>query len=304
MTASRQWIVDEKSPKGLKDVLESMNVDEAALSDGRVFVARLRVSDAALRLKQGDMVEVYAPAPRTVVHGEARILEIRQGIVAAFKPAGMPTVADHSGVTRSLQAFVAQHVKAKKVKDVHATSRLDVGVSGVVLFATTAAAREMLQAARDRGAYQRHYVALASTAPNPPIGVAEEAIGKAADPRLRMVGGASPAESRTRYETIARSPRGALLSVEPITGRTHQIRVHMAHHGAPLLGDVAYGGVSSFVMPSGSVKAIDRIALHASWVMVERRSRGRLWLLLLLKCQPCGWLWAACRRRGKRRSSH
>jgi 23S rRNA-/tRNA-specific pseudouridylate synthase len=67
----------------------------------------------------------------------------------------------------------------------------------------------------------------------------------------------------------------------------------MAHHGAPLLGDVAYGGVSSFVMPSGSVKAIDRIALHASWVMVELEGAKKPWKVVAPVAPEMSALWMA-----------
>jgi len=60
-----------------------------------------------------------------------------------------------------------------------------------------------------------------------------------------------------------------MIAAEPQTGRTHQIRVHLAERGAPLLGDPAYGGKRSVVLPSGSVRETARIALHAAWVQLE-----------------------------------
>jgi len=57
-----------------------------------------------------------------------------------------------------------------------------------------------------------------------------------------------------------------LLALAPLTGRTHQLRVHCTAHGLPLLGDRAYGGASRFISDSGAVTALDRIALHAAWV--------------------------------------
>ena len=60
-----------------------------------------------------------------------------------------------------------------------------------------------------------------------------------------------------------------MLSVEPITGRTHQIRVHASHAGAPLLGDRDYGGPTRWTLKSGKSVTLDRIALHCARVTVE-----------------------------------
>ena len=76
-----------------------------------------------------------------------------------------------------------------KPRQLHPTSRLDVGVSGVVLFALTKAASKRLLAARERGDYLRHYVALAARAPAPCEGSWAWAIGRARDPRKRRVDG-------------------------------------------------------------------------------------------------------------------
>jgi 23S rRNA pseudouridine955/2504/2580 synthase/23S rRNA pseudouridine1911/1915/1917 synthase len=59
-----------------------------------------------------------------------------------------------------------------------------------------------------------------------------------------------------------------MLAVAPVTGRTHQIRVHAAHAAAPLLGDRAYGGPARVTLPSGRVLPLGRIALHAARVVV------------------------------------
>jgi 23S rRNA pseudouridine955/2504/2580 synthase/23S rRNA pseudouridine1911/1915/1917 synthase len=91
-----------------------------------------------------------------------------------------------------------------------------------------------------------------------------------------MVGGAESVASVTRYDTIATQAGGTLLAVEPQTGRTHQIRVHMAHVGAPLMGDELYGGSRAVVLPSGSVRRLGRVALHAAWVQVQA-SKGQPW---------------------------
>jgi 23S rRNA pseudouridine1911/1915/1917 synthase len=151
----------------------------------------------------------------------------------------------------------------------HPTSRLDRDVSGVVVFACTQDAARRLVRARAEGVYARHYVALVANAPSAEGGTWDAPIGRARDPRLRAVGGRDAIEATTRYLVCARASSGAaLLAVSPVTGRTHQIRVHAAHAGAPVIGDRAYGGPSRFTLASGRVVEPRRIALHAARVVV------------------------------------
>jgi 23S rRNA-/tRNA-specific pseudouridylate synthase len=132
---------------------------------------------------------------------------------------------------------------------------LDRGVSGVVVFALTDAARDSLQNARTSGQYFRRYVAISSKTPSPAEGEWTAPIdGK---------------PSRSRYRVVAAAPRGALLHVEPVTGRTHQIRIHASGAKAPLLGDTKYGDSRTLVMPTGKVLPLERIALHCAHVRVE-----------------------------------
>ena len=65
---------------------------------------------------------------------------------------------------------------------------------------------------------------------------------------------------------MARTERASLLAITPITGRTHQIRVHASFAKAPLLGDVAYGASARITSSTGAIRELDRIALHCAWV--------------------------------------
>jgi len=160
----------------------------------------------------------------------------------------------------------------REPRDLFAISRLDVGVSGVLLIALGSLARERMLAERARGALARRYVALACGVPEPAVGDWREALGKGS-PGKRTVGGRDERSAHTHYRVIASAaavaqglPATAMLSLSPVTGRTHQLRVHAGAHGAPLLGDRKYGGPPRMTGADGSVTAFAQVLLHAAWV--------------------------------------
>jgi 23S rRNA-/tRNA-specific pseudouridylate synthase len=233
-----------------------------ALADGRVFVDGRRALEAELPIAAGALVEVYSA--RRVIAQELRVLGRWGGLAAVEKPPGLATEPDHSGIANTVIAHAAELFAVRR-DEVHACSRLDVGVSGVVLIALDGEARRAVAAWREQGKLQRRYVALAASVPSPTFGVWRGAIGRARGSR-RSVGGADARPAETRYAAVASTPRGALLGLEPVTGRTHQLRVHAAHAGSPLYGDATYGGPRKIVRTDGSVEALARVALHAAWV--------------------------------------
>jgi 23S rRNA pseudouridine1911/1915/1917 synthase len=261
-----RWIVRPGDGRTVGEVLARAGADGRALGDGRVFVGLRRVRSADQPLHPGDEVNVAPPhAERTE---PARILFHDDDLVAADKPTGIPTIADHAGSAHALVAAVARALGVDEAR-VHPTSRLDRDVSGVVVFALTPAAAERMLRARREGAYDRRYVALATRAPHPDRGTWDAPVGRARDPRLRAVGGRDPVVATTRFAVTASVASGvAMLAVAPVTGRTHQIRVHASHAGSPLLGDRSYGGPTRVTLPTGRVLEPRRIALHAARVVV------------------------------------
>ncbi|MGH7268981.1 MAG: RluA family pseudouridine synthase [Polyangiaceae bacterium] len=248
------------------DVLARAGADDRAVLDGRVFVGRRRVRHAGEAIHEGDVVEIAAEreSPDAVV-----VLAQSQDLVAVDKPAGIPTIADHAGSAHALLALAARALGIDAAR-IHPTSRLDRDVSGVVVLALTKAAAERLSRARKEGTYDRRYVAVASRAPEPASGAWTTPIGRAQrSPRLRAANGRDAVPASTRYAVCARASGGeVMLSLAPLTGRTHQIRVHAAHAGAALVGDRAYGGPARVTLASGRVLEPARIALHALRVVV------------------------------------
>jgi 23S rRNA pseudouridine1911/1915/1917 synthase len=257
----KRWVVGEGDGPNVDAIVGRSGDDARAIDEGRVFVGPRRAKRGD-PVRVGDEVIIH-PEDRTEV--EIHVLHHGEGLLAVDKPAGISTIPDQHGAEGSL-LFRAARRAAVAPETLHATSRLDRGVSGVVVFVESARARERVQAARASGAYDRRYVALTAKAPSPRKGAWDEPIGRARDPKKRMVRGRDATNAVTRYEVAGETPLASMLRVEPVTGRTHQIRVHASHAGVPLLGDRDYGGARTIVLPTGKVLAFERIALHCAEV--------------------------------------
>lgn len=206
------------------------------------------------------------PAAELVVIAEYR------GLLFVDKPSGLQTEPDARHKDTLVTRIATQ--LGLPVAEIHALSRLDTAVSGVVTLGLTTEARRLVNEWRERGQFRRRYVALASgAAASAGAGVWSESIGRGSG-NLRRVGGQRPELAHTDFALIESSPlfghsspkQVQLLALSPRTGRTHQLRVHAAAHGLPLLGDRAYGGISRLSSETGNVRSLDRIALHAAWV--------------------------------------
>lgn len=189
------------------------------------------------------------------------------------KPAGLPTTSPDG---RNCLAWTVANELDRGAPHAHPSSRLDRDVTGVVFFARTDRGIQHLLAARAANAYLRSYRALVSPAPSTsegrwtwPIAVAPR------DRRLRVAleegqRGERMQEASTRFSLLATRGHAAWLAVAPETGRTHQIRVHAARAGAPIVGDVDYGGARRLVLADGRVLAAPRVMLHCREVSVPR----------------------------------
>lgn len=156
----------------------------------------------------------------------------------------------------------------------HLVHRLDRDTSGVILAAKTKPAAGFLGKAIQNRKLTKTYLALVETPPPQDQGVIRRALLRQEIGResfMRAVPddtpGAQPSESR--YHVLAKSERGAMVELEPHTGRMHQLRVHMADLGCPLVGDVRYGGALTF-----AGRKAERLMLHAARLRFPHPEEG------------------------------
>jgi 23S rRNA pseudouridine1911/1915/1917 synthase len=175
--------------------------------------------------------EPPAPLAFAVLHREAQLLGVG-------KPRGLPTVPNGGFLTHTLL-----HVVRRLAPEATPVHRLGRGTSGVVLFARTAEARRALALAWRQGRIEKTYRALVCGAPERDAFTVEAPIGLVAHPRLGRVHAAAAGGKRavSHARVLARRQDATLVEVTIPTGRPHQIRIHMAAAGHPLVGDPLYG---------------------------------------------------------------
>ncbi len=215
------------------------------------------------RLRAGDLLEVDMPAPRpaepvpTPVDGMELLYE-DEDIVVVDKPAGVaahPSMGwdgpDVLGALKAMRVRVATSGAAERQGIV---SRLDVGTSGVMIVAKGERAYSVLKRAFREHAVDKVYHALVQGHLDPSRGTIDAPIGRHPSREWKMAIIEGGRESITHYDVIEAMPGACLAEVHLETGRTHQIRVHMAAVGHPCVGDATYGADPAMTARTGLVR--------------------------------------------------
>ena len=146
--------------------------------------------------------------------------------------------------------------------------RLDKQTSGLIVVAKTDAAQASLMAQFGARTVEKEYLALVRGEAPAPRGRVEAPVGRDPRDRQRMAVVAGGRAAVTEYESLGRGGGYTLLALHPLTGRTHQLRAHLAYLGLPIAGDLRYGGG---IGPEG----LERQFLHAARITLDRPLDGR-----------------------------
>ena len=192
-----------------------------------------------------------------------------EDLLAMDKPAHVPVHPTKDPEERNLEQGLLAYLPDGAYP--HFVSRLDKGTTGLMLVAKSGYIHELMKRQQHTESYYREYFAVADGIVTPPTGSIDAPIGLADGSSYRHCVRQDGAKSMTAYETLSVKNGRSLLRLLPQTGRTHQIRVHMAHIGYPLTGDWLYGGRS---------EKIDRPALHSHrLVFMHPLTRERIELI-------------------------
>lgn len=218
-----------------------------------VNVALVRV--ASRSVKTGDVIELGVIEPggfhELVLPPEALLYEDTE-LIAVNKPAGINSQRTPYQLKGTLEFWVTEYFRSQgSAEPARVVHRLDRGTSGAMLFPKQKQAAAWLSKCFQEGLVEKRYLALVSGSPKQESWRVDAPIGKVASARYGIVPGGKSAV--TEFRLLSSSGGISLVEARPLTGRTHQIRVHLAESGLPIIGDTTY-----------SNSPAERMLLHCS----------------------------------------
>ena len=274
---------------------------KALILAGQVAIGARTIRDPGHCVNAGDEISVTVPPPEPAVPQAEKIpLSVvfeDEEVIVIDKPKGLvvhPAAGNRTGTL--VNALIAHCGKSLSgiggVIRPGIVHRLDKDTTGLLVVAKTDHAHQALAAQfadhGRTGALERGYLAFAWGAPDRPRGTIDKPLGRHPHAREKMAVRTGGREAITHWEVLERypgtdgKPVASLLSCRLETGRTHQIRVHLAALGHPLLGDDVYGAgfrTKTALLPAkaqAALKTLGRQALHAYLLTFEHPVTGKL----------------------------
>ena len=195
------------------------------------------------RVNVGDVLSVWIKDEGSTMEATEiplTILYEDEDIIAINKPREMPTHPSPKHYGDTLANGLMYYFKGERFT-FRAITRLDKDTSGVVLVAKNPLSAAILVEDMKNGKIEKEYMAITNGAPNPPKGKIIAPIARKENSILLREVSKMGKEAITEYETVKEENGLALVKLHPITGRTHQLRVHLSHIGTPIYGDDLYG---------------------------------------------------------------
>ena len=205
---------------------------------------------ASRSVRAGDIIEIgvmEAGRFRELVLPPESVLYEDGELIAVNKPAGVNTQRTPYQLKGTLEYWVSEYFRQQGSNEPsRVIHRLDRGTSGVMLFPKHKRAAAWLSARFHDNLIEKRYWALVSGRPEQAAWSVEGAIGKVGSARYGIMDGGRSAV--TAFRLLASSGEYSLVEARPLTGRTHQIRVHLESSGLPIVGDATYGGLPAVRM--------------------------------------------------------
>jgi len=237
--------------------LSSFLKEEMAMSTGLMnrlkWQNKLFVNGQAVHtdyaVQPGDVICVPLDEPEAeypAQEGPLDILYEDEHLLAVDKPAGLLVHPSRAQLTDTLSNYIQGYYRATGQHSAcHPITRLDRDTFGVVLMAKNSHIHALLNQLHSEGRIEKLYHATVFGGPEADSGIIDAPIARRPLPSLLRYVNQNGKPSRTEFTVLERSGATSLLALRPITGRTHQLRVHCAYMGFPILGDPQYGSEAS-----------------------------------------------------------
>jgi 23S rRNA pseudouridine1911/1915/1917 synthase len=290
MSETRMFVVGADEAGGRLDVFLARHMPDWSrtqvqrqIRSGLVTVGSRTVNKAGEEVEAGDRITIRAARHELRAVAEDLPLAIvyeDDDLVVVNKPADMVAHVGAGVKSGTLVNALLHHIGTLSAAGgelrpgiVH---RLDRMTSGLVVAAKNDLAHRALSEQFKSRAVHKTYTLLVHGRVERESGEIEKPIGRDPRRRVRMrTGGIRPREAQTRYQVKRRFRRFTLLEAQPLTGRTHQLRVHFSSIGHPIVGDTMYGAPSRLTIGGREGKTLPRNFLHASAIEFRHPRSGQ-----------------------------
>ncbi len=235
----------DRLPTDLKSYLYSLGLSVTLVKKAKYggILLNGEVVTVRARVNAGDKIEIYVDEEKSEgippMDIPLRVLYEDEDILAVDKPTNMPTHPSKGNNLPTLANAVMGYYGGDFV--FRSVNRLDRDTSGIVIIAKNRISASALSSSMKKGLWSKKYHALVDGCPSPSESTVDAPIERVAEGNIKREVRADGKRAITKYRVIESCGDSSLCEISLLTGRTHQIRVHMAHIGHPLCSDFLYG---------------------------------------------------------------
>ena len=238
----------ENLPMSMRDYLHTLGFSVTLIKEAKYGGIHMNGSPVTVRatVNEGDLVEIFLKEEKSEgippMDSPIHIIYEDNDILAVDKPTNMPTHPSKGNNLPTLANAVMGYFNGNFV--FRSVNRLDRDTSGIVIIAKNRISAYALSASMKAGLWEKKYHAVVEGAPSPDEATIDAPIERIENGNIKRTVRPDGKRAITKYKVVEKYDNSSLCEITLLTGRTHQIRVHMSHIGHPLVSDFLYGNKS------------------------------------------------------------